>query len=236
MSKIYEALRRHENKTVKAALSGDPLSPSRGPIVRALESIYPLVHRLQKDAGRGVVLHFVAALPGEGASTLSNEFALVASRGGDSRVLLLDADKTQLTTASQFGCDTDLGILDQLQAGKPIEERTVALPDNVGLHVALIAGRRSPPLARKSIPALYDELRAKYDITIIDCPAVLSDRYLALAPEASDGIVLVVQAERNRPEIIRQAQSMVEESGGKFLGAILNRRHTYIPNLIYRLL
>jgi len=48
--------------------------------------------------------------------------------------------------------------------------------------------------------------------------------------------VLVVQAERNRPEIIRQAQSLIQDAGGKFIGAILNRRHTYIPDFIYRLL
>jgi hypothetical protein len=81
MSKIYEALRRHENKTAKAlnALNADSLRHSRGPIMRALESMYPIVYRLSKEAGHGVVLHFVAASAGEGASTLSNEFALIAS-------------------------------------------------------------------------------------------------------------------------------------------------------------
>jgi hypothetical protein len=49
-------------------------------------------------------------------------------------------------------------------------------------------------------------------------------------------VVLVVQAERSRPEIIRQAQALVENAGGRFIGSILNRRHTYIPDWLYRLL
>jgi protein-tyrosine kinase len=238
MSKIYEALRRHENKTAKAlnALNAASLRHSRGPIMRALESMYPIVYRLSKEAGHGVVLHFVAASAGEGASTLSNEFALIASQVADSRVLLLDADKGQPTTASGYGCDPDHGILDQVQANRPIEERTVALRDNAAMNIGLLAGRRSAPISRRLMPALYDQLRAKYDVTVVDCPAVLSDRYMDLAPESADGIVLVVQAERNRSEIIRHAQMRVQEAGGKFIGAILNRRHTYIPDIVYKLL
>jgi Mrp family chromosome partitioning ATPase len=233
MSKIYEALRRHEKKTTR--LENQPNS-SRGPLVRALESVYPIVYRLAKEAGHGLVLHFVATSPGEGASTLSSEFARVAARVADSRVLLIDADRTQLTTATNFGCPTELGVFDQVQAGGAIEERVVTAPENTQLQIGLLCGQRSPPLSRKAMPLLYERFRGRYDLTIIDCPAVFSDRYFELCPEAADGVVLVVQAERSRPEIIRQAKTLIENAGGKFIGAILNRRHTYIPNFLYRLL
>jgi Mrp family chromosome partitioning ATPase len=235
MSKIYEALRRHEHKAATSAAPWEP-NVSRGPLVRALESVYPIVYRLAKEAGHGLVLHFVAASPGEGASTLSREFALIAARTTDSRVLLVDADRTQFTTAMYFNCSTDLGIFDQIQAENPIEESLVTTPDNTQLQIGVLCGQRSPPLSRKGMPLLYEQFRAKYDVTIIDCPAVFSDRYFELSPEAADGVVLVVQAERNRPEIIRQAQSLIQDAGGKFIGAILNRRRTYIPDFIYRLL
>jgi Mrp family chromosome partitioning ATPase len=235
MSKIYEALRRHENRSATSAVPGKLPNLARGPLVRALESVYPIVYRLAKDAGHGLVLHFVAASPGEGASTLSSEFALIAARTADSHVLLVDADRIQLSTAMNFGCQTDLGIFDQVQAGNPLEEKLVTAPDTA-LQIGALCGQLSPPLSRKAMPLLYERFRAKYEFTIVDCPAVFSDRYFELSPEAADGVVLVVQAERNRPEIIRQAQSLIEDSGGKFIGAILNRRHSYIPDFIYRLL
>jgi protein-tyrosine kinase len=233
MSKIYEALRRHEKTSTRLQ---DLPSQSRGPIVRALESVYPVVYRMSKEAGRGLVLHFVAASAGEGTSTLSSEFALVAAQVSDARVLLVDADRTNFTTAMKFGCPTTLGIFDQLQAQGGLEQHVVEAPGAPRLRVGVLSGQNSPPVARKSVPLLYEQFRAKYDVTIIDCPAVFSDRYFDLCPEAADGVFLVVQAERSRPEIIRQAQSLVENAGGKFVGAILNRRHTYIPAWLYRLL
>jgi len=232
MSKIYEALRRHDSKT---AASFGP-ETSRGPIVRALEAVYPVVYRLAKDAGHGLVLHFVSASPGEGATTLSNEFARIAARAADTRVLLIDADKVQLSTAMNFGCQTELGLADQIQAGRPIDQGLAAASDNPQLQIGALYGQRSPPFPRRAMPVLYDQCRAKYEMTVVDCPAVFSDRYFELSPEAADGVVLVVQAERSRPQIIRQAQSLIETSGGKFVGAILNRRHAYIPEFIYRLL
>lgn len=235
MSKIYQALRRHDNSATQSMLRGDPPVLARASIVRALESVYPIIYRIAKEAGHGVVLHFVAATPGEGTSTLSNEFALIAARVADSRVLLIDADRNQSTTAANFGCQTDLGLFDQTQAGNPLEPVLVNAPDS-SLQVSTLCGQRSPPLSRKAMPAFYDQMRAKYDLTIIDCPAVLTDRYFELSPEAADGIVLVVQAERSRPEIVRHAQSQIENAGGKCVGAILNRRHTYIPDFVYRLL
>jgi Mrp family chromosome partitioning ATPase len=64
----------------------------------------------------------------------------------------------------------------------------------------------------------------------------MSEGYFELSPETADGVVMVVQAEHSRSVIIRQAQSRLQESGAKTLGAILNRRHRYIPDFIYRLL
>jgi Mrp family chromosome partitioning ATPase len=235
MSKIYEALRRHDSAATGSPVLAKESNLPRGPLVRALESVYPVVYRLAQDSGHGFVVHFVAASTGEGASTLSREFALIAARVADSKVVLIDADKTQLTNATNFGCETDVGILDQIQDGKPLEEKLMTV-SGTQLRLGVLCGENSPPLSRKAMPALYEQCRAQYDMTIIDCPAVFSDRYFELSPEAADGVVLVVQAERNRPETIRQAQSLIERAGGKFVGAILNRRHTYIPDFIYRLL
>lgn len=227
MSKIYEALRRHKE---------DGAGAGRSPMVRALESVYPVVSRLVNEAKRGIVLHFVAASVGEGASTLSSEFAVIAAGVADTRVLLVDADPSMRTTAAKFGCSPSASILGQVQAGHPIEEAFVRGRDNSGLQIAALVSESGPPLSRKSLPSLYEQLQSKFDLTIIDCPAVFSNRYLELRPDAVDGVILVVQAEKSRPEMIRRAQSLVENAGGKFIGVIMNRRQTYIPDWLYRLL
>jgi Mrp family chromosome partitioning ATPase len=232
MSKIYEALRRHQSDSAPR----NDTAQTRGPIVRALEAIYPNVYGLAKTAGRGLVLHFLGASGGEGVSTLSSEFALIAARVSDTRVLLLDADRSNLSTATRFGCPTSVGLIDQWQSGAPLEANLVRDNDYQGLQIGALCGKSSPPLSRRALPALYDQLRASYDLILLDCPAVFSDRYFDLCPEAADGLIFVVRAEQGRPEVIRQAQSLVEHAGGRFVGSILNRRHSYIPDWLYRLL
>jgi Mrp family chromosome partitioning ATPase len=233
MSKIYEALRRHEKRDAGAERLA---TPSRGALARALEPIYPVIYRVAQEAGHGVVLHFVAASPGEGTSTLSGEFSRVAARLGDSGALLIDADRKQLSTAARFGCATDQGLIDHVQAGASIEAGLVEDRDGSGLEIGVLCGASTPPLSRKAVPPLYEQFRQKYGLTVVDCPAVFSDRYFELCPEAADGVVLIVEAERSRPQILRQARSLVENAGGQFIGSILNRRHTYIPEFLYRLL
>jgi protein-tyrosine kinase len=253
MSKIYEALRRHDREISRPAqeplrdlpahelpLQESPVAPRaiapRAEITRALEPVYPAVYRLMKESGRGFILHFVSASPGEGTSTLSVEFARVAARDLDSKVLLVDADRVKPTTATGFGCPTNVGLIDTLQTGPALDLTMIRSPDNAHFQVGALCGRQSQPLSGKKVAALYEQLRARYQLTILDCPAVFSDRYFDLSPDAADGIVLIVQAERSRPEMIRRAKSLIENIGGKLVGAILNRRQVYIPDFIYRLL
>jgi protein-tyrosine kinase len=230
MSKIYEALRKHGGQ-----LGEDARGVSAGgEVTRAIEAFYPAVYRLIKEAGRGFVLHFVAASSGEGTSTLSSEFARIAAPSFDSGVLLVDADATKASTAARFGCPLNLGILDAVERDGNLEPALVHPSD--GLHVGALSSRRPQSLPVKHMTALYERLRARYELTIFDCPAVFSDRYFELAADEVDGIVLVVEAEGSRPEIIRRAKMLIEESNGKLMGAILNRRQVYIPEFIYRFL
>jgi protein-tyrosine kinase len=236
MSKIYEALKRHQTSTVEVLMPPKWPSRLRGPIVTALESAYELVQRQVAIAGHGLVLHFVAPSRGEGSTTLSNAFAQLAASAGDLRVLLVDADRGQLTTATNFGCDTEHGMYDEMLQRSRIDGTLVTHRDNDQLHIGTLCGRRSPALVRKSLVPVYDQLRSSFDLTIFDCPAIFAEGYFELLPEAVDGIVMVVQAEHSRPAVIRHAHSRLEETGAKVLGAVLNRRHRYIPNFIYRLL
>jgi Mrp family chromosome partitioning ATPase len=237
MSKIYEALKRHQTSTDVAAIS-PPNWPSRlrGPIMNALESAYELVQRQAASTEKGLVLHFVAPSRGEGATTLSNAFAQLAASAGDLRVLLVDADRGHLATAANFGCDTDRGIYDEMLLRNRIDGSLVTKEGNDQLRVGVLCGHRSPALVRKSLLPLYEYCRSNFDLTILDCPAVFAEGYFELLPQATDGILMVVQAEHSRPAVISHAHARLDETGAKVLGAILNRRHRYIPSFIYRLL
>jgi len=58
---------------------------------------------------------------------------------------------------------------------------------------------------------------------------------LALA-KLADGSVMIVEAERTRAPVAAECKRLIEASGGRLLGAVMNRRRLYIPDMLYRLL
>lgn len=196
-----------------------------------LAAIRPLL-----DSKPGVVLHVVAATAGEGCSTIAREFAMLAGTTGHRRTLLLDADRRNPQTARAFGCDTARGLVEFLWGGLDDTEVLQAIAGTM-LSVTCLVGERGPAAVdAESVRELYDRLREQFELVVIDCPAVGDGGYSSLLPEAADGVILVVQAEKTRPAVVAHARDLVQQAGGQVLGAVLNRRTNYIPEFLYKLL
>lgn len=247
MSSVYEALqraRRAGQDTGRARLraSSPPRDPSSvaitlapGPLAQALTPLLAAVRPLL-DGEAGALLHITAAARGEGASTIAGEFALLAATTGHCRTALIDADNRNFTVARAFGCEVGRGLIDAqwAETGEPGAMRAVA---GSLLWVACLAGERAAvPADGAAIRAVYERLRGEFELIVVDCPAIGSGDYLALAPGATDGVILVVQAEATRPAVVAHAKTQVQQAGGNLLGAVLNRRHNYIPEFLYRML
>jgi Mrp family chromosome partitioning ATPase len=188
------------------------------------------------DGPDGVVLQIVAATPGEGASTVAREFAFLAGTTGRRRTLLIDADRADPQIGKSFGCDTRFGLIDCLWDRVDDADVLHAIAGTL-LSVACLIGSRGPSAVdADTLREIYGGLRDHYDLVVIDCPSVAGGRFADLSPEAADGIVLVVQAEKTRPAVISHAKSLVEQAGGRLLGAVLNKRTNYIPEFLYRML
>jgi Mrp family chromosome partitioning ATPase len=188
------------------------------------------------DGPDGIVLQFVAATSGEGTSTVAREFAFLAATTGRRRTLLIDADRNDPQTAKSFNCDTRLGLIDCLWDG--VDDADVLHPiAGTLLSVACLIGTRGPAAAdADTLREIYNGLRDHYELVVVDCPSVAGGRFADLSPEAADAIVLVVQAEKTRPAVIVHAKSQVEQTGGRLIGAVFNRRTNYIPDFLYRML
>jgi len=209
-----------------------PVAPR--PIAAELSSLLAAV-RPMFDRDSGVVLHIVAATPGEGASTIAREFALLAATSGQRHTLLVDADRRNPHTAREFGYDSGRGLV---EAQWSVDNADVIQPvPGTLLSVTCLIGQRRPGLANAgTVSEVYRRLRSRFELVVVDCPSVASGDYLELAPEAADGVILVVRAEATRPAVITHAKVQVERAGGNLLGAVLNRRTNYIPNFLYRML
>jgi Mrp family chromosome partitioning ATPase len=196
-----------------------------------LAAVRPLL-----DGERGAVIQIVAATEGEGASTVAREFALLAGSSGHRRTLLVDADLRHPETAKRFGCDTGPALVDWLRSGIDGAAVLRAVPGTL-TSVARLVGERSARTAdAETLRELYEALRDRFELTIVDCPSIAGKTYPNLLPEAADGVIMVIEAEATRPVVVTHAKTQIELSGATVLGAVLNRRSNYIPNFLYRLL
>jgi Mrp family chromosome partitioning ATPase len=244
VSSVYEALQRARHGSggvlpVRAPTSREldrsPVSLAPGPLAPPLMPLLAAVRPLL-DSKDGVVLHVVAATVGEGSSTIAREFAMLAGTTGHRRTLLVDADRRNPQTARAFGCDTGRGLVEFLWGGLDDTEVLRAIAGTM-LSVTCLAGDHgTATVDAESVRELYNRLREQFELIVVDCPAIGDGGYSSLLPEAADGVVLVVQAEKTRPAVIAHARDLVQQAGGQVLGAVLNRRTNYIPEFLYKLL
>jgi len=168
-----------------------------------INTIYGAVRGLLVGREEGVVIHIFSATPGEGASSVARALAQKAAAMGNLSVFLMDGNDTGQGSAFAAIKKTK-SYLDNAPA-KP------SLNDPAG------------------VKAIYAACRQEYQLTIVDCPSVYSGKFFETMPKLSDGIVLVVQAEKLRPAMVRQVIESVEQQGIGIYGVVLNKAHQYLP-------
>jgi len=70
----------------------------------------------------------------------------------------------------------------------------------------------------------------------VDSPPVIPFNDATRICEVTDGVVLVVESERTRSEVVDHALDRLKSAGAEILGVVLNKREFHIPKGIYRFL
>lgn len=79
-------------------------------------------------------------------------------------------------------------------------------------------------------------LRSEFDFVLINAPFSASHVAAMVIAPLTDGVVLVVEADRTRREMIWKARHDFQTAQARILGAVLNNRKFPIPGAIYRYL
>lgn len=82
-------------------------------------------------------------------------------------------------------------------------------------------------------PAL-DKLRGRYRYILIDTPPVLPFRDSNVIARVTDGVILVVEANVTRAQVVDVAIKRLESAEARILGLVLNKREFHIPAWLYR--
>jgi cellulose biosynthesis protein BcsQ len=86
------------------------------------------------------------------------------------------------------------------------------------------------------IEDIQDFWKREYDFVIMDLPAVLDDPSVTTIGRLADEVIVVVESERERAEVITTAMESMSSAHVTIKGVILNKRRYYIPEWLYKTL
>ena len=206
-----------------------------------LESLADNFYRVAADlypSGERRTILIAATNPGEGASTVALNLAAALSRNPERNVLLVDANVRTPQLHTFYGVSRTPGLSDLLQHPDGGADAAVPVGDS-GMHLLPAGTAAANPIMlfeAASVQPLLQAWRQRYDAIVIDAaPLVRYPETLSLAA-GTDGVVLVLEAERTRSEVARAGQSLLERAQIPLCGTILNKKQHVIPQSIYRLL
>ncbi len=198
------------------------------PLLLSVPDASQLVFVLQGDRLGPSVVQLMAARNGEGTSTLARDVSLVAAANG-SRTLLLAAESPGRRTdwpRSIYGMPSGLRGL----AEGPSALEMVWVGDTC---LALAAPMGMAPVQVPGWIAILAQVRAQFDLVIIDTPALeRAFTGIMLAPHL-DATAIVVAAESTRASAVRTLRDRLAEVGGDTVGVVLNKRRFHVPRAAY---
>lgn len=160
--------------------------------------------------------------PGEGKSTTSGNLALAFAQD-EKKVILIDCDLRKPSLHKKFRISNNRGlsdvIIDRDKLNKCIQKRTEYLDI---LTAGKIPPNPSEMLGSQAMSSLLDELSNVYDVIILDSPPVLAVTDAQILSTKSDGVVLVVRAEKTKRDTVLAAKGVLDKVNANILGTVLN--------------
>lgn len=130
-------------------------------------------------------------------------------------------------------------VIQELAALLGRREKGCAVVDASDFQLHLPAGMAAVDLTQTGAEVIeatrmaLNSLCERHDIVLIDGPAVGSSGNALWLPEVVDRVILVLQAERTTGVNAMQTLRVIEASGGRLMGVVLNRRRLVIPAWVY---
>lgn len=215
--------------------------PHRVPVVnghiandRSL-SMHRLALRVSEQlppAAMGRVLVVTSARPGEGKSVIARALAKRLALQGRGDVLLVDASPDAPAGHGGDRARGRPGFFDILRDAEVMAE-VVASRDTPRLQSLGVGFDPEASLLYHdaAVAELMAKVRERYDWTVIDAGCL---QHIGSLGANSDAVLLVVDAQSTRREVIQGTLDAARLPAHHVLGAVLNRRPQHVPGWLYR--
>jgi protein-tyrosine kinase len=209
---------------------------SLGPLrIDDMVGLYRAIKQALADQAR-MLVQVVSSNHGEGVSTIVRGVAQAAAMMGNARALICDATLDR-ANFRHFKAGPAQETLNDFAVKKAALADVIVDVPRRGISLCALSDPGQGHRVAVNVDALdpaFAALRERFDVVLIDAPPTNHSLLgLALAKK-SDGIVLVVEAERTRAPIAAAALQALQVNNGKVIGAVLNKRRFHIPRLVYR--
>lgn len=255
MSKIYEALRRHELNPVSVPVPVQPPEPEEVNVApppsseladdllvsnRDMQTLYRSVEALISEIQGGVTIMFSSAHRGEGKTTVCGGFAATLAQNFGKSVLILDGDRDHALTRRFGSSHRNATVASLAKSPEAVLQGATRFGARASIAVVPIASLVGLANADSSeldlIAGVKNELTKTFDYILIDAPSIADVSWSPAIGRIADGVILIIEAERTRWPVAMNAKQEFENSGARVFGVFLNKRRFHIPNRVYRYL
>jgi capsular exopolysaccharide synthesis family protein len=162
--------------------------------------------------------------PGCGKSFVAANLARSCAQIGGG-VLVVDADLRRPTLWRTFGVDADHGLTTLLARGGDLSQHIVP---NVHPGLDLLPSGPLPHnpselLASQRMALELSGMVERYDLVIVDSPALLSATDASVLASVVEGVLVVTDIGRTRRRDMRNALGLLERAGARVIGICVNR-------------
>lgn len=172
----------------------------------------------------------------EGKTLTALNLAVVLAQDLEKRVLIVDCNFRRPAVDLYLNVISQTGLSDAL-AGT-ISVKKVVMETHIERMFCIYAGKTeiSPTelLSSSKMGETLAILKENFDYIILDTPAVIPYADPRLISKVSDGVLLIVKAEKTRREVVSRAESFLKEVGAKIIGVVLTNIQYHIPEYIHK--
>lgn len=175
------------------------------------------------ESRRKGVYAVVSGGVGEGKSTTLFNLAYVCASLGD-RVLVIDSDVRRPVQHTFMNISNRFGLTNLLMQEASLDDviKSTSIPNLDFMPSGKLPRSSVGILDTHKINAMIKDLRGRYDYVFMDSPPIVGVSDASIIASCVDGVLLVVQYRKYPRSMSTRAKKMLENSGAKAIGVVLN--------------
>lgn len=239
MAKTFEAMQKFGQIAAEKRGAGSHVSDWNFLNLKKKSGLKDILSKMgiESNSDKSHTFHFASARDREGTTTILVNLARFLIDNKSTRdVLFIDGNIEKPKFHLAFHLPQSPGVSEALLQRANLSEAIHKIDTSA---VSVMPSGNSAiydqiGLEPQKVIKLVKTLHQKFQVIIIDAPPLLSSPNSLLWANAADVSFMVIQANQTQWEVAQKAQILLEKTGCKIGGVVLNRVKHSIPAWLYR--